>query len=190
MSSFWREKKEGLVSLFALVVVLLVLVALLLGPVVHHAERYRSELRRDARILQELRAVEAVQGEIVEAQRSYHERGLESWVYSGNLSEIGLDVQRRVSGWLAGAQVQRITPVNTRVAEAYQGVGVQAQFVSSMEELVEIIRQIEASRPLLLIERLQISPVAQRRTRNQPEPPQRVTVQMTVQTYVLTGVGT
>lgn len=185
MMQLWSEKKEGLLSLAVLLALVLVLIGLLLPPTLYHAERYRAELRKDARILQELRAIEAAQAEISDAQASFEERGLLEWVYSGlSADEVKLDVQRRVSDWLTGTRVQRITPVTTRTAGAYVGVGVQAQFTSTIDELLDVIRQIEEARPLLVIERMRITPLVQRRARNQPEPPQRVTVQVTVLTFI------
>ena len=188
MNKLWQDKKEGLISWLALLGLLLVVFLLLLGPVLHHADRYRFELGRDARVLQQLRAIEAVQDEITQVQQDYQERGLQGWVYTGqDASEISLDVQRRVSDWLSVTQVQRITPVRAKAENNYEGLGVQVHFTSSMEELLEVIQQVEQSRPLLVVEQMRVSPVAQRRTRNQPEPPQRVNVQMTIHTYVATG---
>lgn len=188
MKNQWQGKKEGLISWLVLLGVLLVIFLLLLGPILHHADRYRFELRKDVRVLQELRAIEAVQDEIIQVQQDYQQRGLQGWVYSGqSASEISLDVQRRVSDWLTVTQVQRITPVRVKVGNNYEGLGVQVQFTSSMDDLLAVIQQIEQSRPLLAVERMRVAPVAQRRTRNQSEPPQNVTVQMTIHTYVATG---
>lgn len=188
MNALWQEKKEGIISVLVLLGAVLALIAMLAGPVLYHAERYRGELRKDARVLQELRAIDAVQDEIGRVRQSYQERNLQDWVYAGHdTDEISLDVQRKISGWLAGSQLQRMTPVTSRVADGYAAVGVQVQFNATMEELLHTLRQIGTSRPLLVIERMRLSPLVQRRQRNQPEPPQRVSVQMTVQTYVLTG---
>lgn len=188
MNALWQEKKEGILSALVLAGVLLVLVILLMVPVLYQADRYRSELRKDARILQELRAIDAVQGEIIQVRQRFQERNLQEWAYAGHdTDEISLDVQRKMSGWLADSQPQRMTPVTTRVADGQAAVGVQVQFNATLDELLEILRQIETSRPLLVVERMRVSPQVQRRQRNQPEPPQRVSVQMAVQTYVLTG---
>ena len=188
MIKLWQDKKEGVISWLVLLGLLLAVFLLLLGPVLHHADRYRFELGRDARALQQLRAIEAVQDEIAQVQQDYQQRGLQGWVYTGqNASDISLDVQRRVSDWLSVTQVQRITPVRVKADNNYEGLGVQVHFTSSMEELLAVIQQIQQSRPLLAVERMRVAPVAQRRTRNQPEPPQNVTVQMTIHTYVATG---
>jgi|LSQX01.2.fsa_nt_gb lipopolysaccharide biosynthesis protein len=190
MSKLWMEKKEGLISLLVLVGFVLALIVFLLGPVVYQAERYRAELRRDARVLQELRAIEAVQDEIAQVQHNYQERGLQDWVYEGyDQNEISLDVQRRVSSWLSNAQVQRITPVTVKADSHYMGVGVHVQFTATMEELLAVFERVESSRPLLVVERMRLAPVAHRRANNASEPEQRVTVQMTVQTYVASGEG-
>lgn len=188
MSALWRNNKEGIVSLLLLIGVVLVAIALLLGPVLYHAERYRGELRRDARVLQELRAIEAVHEEIKLVQQSYQERNLQDWVYAGrDVNEISLDVQRKMSAWLADSQLQRMTPVVARAGAGHTAVGVQVQFTATMDELLQALRDIETSRPLLVVERIRLSPLVQRQRRNEPEPPQRVSVQMTVQTYVSAG---
>lgn len=186
MNTLWQEKKEGIVSMLVLVGAVLALIALLAGPVLYHADRYRSELRKDARVLQELRAIDAVQEEIGRVQQSYRERNLQDWVYAGHdTDEISLDMQRKMSSWLSGGQLQRMTPVTSRAAEGYAAVGVQVQFTATLEQLLHTLEQIESSRPLLVVERVRLSPLSQRRQRNQPEPPQLLSVQMTVQTYVL-----
>lgn len=189
MISHLQKNREGLISLAVLLVVLLLLLITLATPLIYHADRYRSELRRDMRALQELRAIDAVQGEIQHALQNYQERNLQDWVYAGsNHDQISLDVQRKVSGWLERVQTQRVTPVvKPDMSETYTAVGVQVQFVASMEELFDIIQRIEQSKPLLVVDRMQITPLAQRRSRNQPEPPQKIRVQMTVQTYVAAG---
>lgn len=188
MNMLWQENKEGIVSVLVLAGAVLMLIALLASPVLYHADRYRSELRKDARVLQELRAIDAVQEEIDQVQQSYHERNLQDWVYTGrDTDEISLDVQRKMSSWLVGSQLQRMTPVTARVADGHAAVGVQVQFTATMDELLHTLRQIENSRPLLVVERVRLSPLVQRKRRNQPEPPQLVSVQMTVQTFVLAG---
>lgn len=190
MSALWQEKKEGVVSVLVLIGALLALIALLAGPVLYYVERYRGELRKDARVLQELRAIDAVQGEIGQVRQSYQERNLQDWVYAGHdTDEISLDVQRKISGWLAESQLQRMTPITSRLADGYAAVGVLVQFNATMDELLHILRKIETSRPLLVVELIRLNPLVQHRQRNQPELPQRVSVRMIVQTYVLTGGG-
>lgn len=181
----WSEKKEGLASLAVLFVLLLMLAALLLGPALYYIERYRTELRKDERVLLELRAIEAAQADIQDAQKRFEKRGLLDWVYSGvTAEEARLDVQRRVSEWLANTQVRRITPVTSPTGTGYIGVGVHAQFTATLDELLELAQYIEEARPVLLVERMRLAAVAQRQGRNQPPQPQRVTVQMTVLTFV------
>lgn len=189
MISSLKRNREGLVSLVVLLVVVLAALISLATPLLYHADRYRSELRRDMRVLQELRSIDSAQEDIRKALDSYQERNLHSWIYVGdNTDQISLDVQRKVSAWLDQVQTQRVTPVaKPNANETYTAVGVQVQFTASMKELFEIINQIGHSKPLLVIDRMQVTPVPQRRTSNQPEPPQRVRVQMTVQTYVASG---
>lgn len=184
-----KKNKDGLISLLVLLAIMLVVLVSLLTPLLYHADRYRSELRRDMRVLQELRAIDAVQDDIQQALQSYQDRNLHGWIYAGNnIDQISLDVQRKVSGWLEQVQTQRVTPViKPNTNETYTAVGVQVQFVAKMDDLFDIIQKVEQSKPLLVIDRMQITPQVQRSTSSQPEPPQYVRVQMTVQTYVATG---
>ena len=172
-----KKNKDGLISLLVLLAIILVVLVSLLTPLLYHADRYRSELRRDMRVLQELRAIDAVQDDIQQALQSYRDRNLHGWIYAGNnIDQISLDVQRKV------------TPViKPNTNETYTAVGVQVQFVAKMDDLFDIIQKVEQSKPLLVIDRMQITPQVQRSTSSQPEPPQYVRVQMTVQTYVATG---
>ena len=183
MMNLWQSKKEGVVSLAVLLAVLLALFLMFLSFVAFHAERYRSELRKDARILQELHAIEAVQDKINQVQQSYQERELQNWFYaSRNVDDVSLDVQRRVSDWLIETQVQRVTPVVTRTDGEHVAVGVQVQFVATMEALMRLARNIDEAKPILMIEKVRLSPASRRR--NDPEAKQEVSVQMTVQTYL------
>lgn len=188
MNALWQEKREGVVSVLVLFGVVLAFIALLTGPVLYQMDRYRGELRKDTRILQELRAIDAVQEEIGLVWQSYRERNLQSWVYAGHdTDETSLDVQRKMSSWLAGSQLQRMTPVTTHVADGYVAVGVQAQFTATLDELLHVLQEIQSSQPLLVVERIYLGPLDQRQRRNQSESLQLVSVQMTVQTFVLSG---
>lgn len=188
MTSLWRTNREAVVSLAVLLALLVLLVVLLLGPVLYQADRYRSELRRDARVLMELRAIEAVQGDIEALRENYQERNLHEWVYANRgTDEISLDVQRKVTGWLAGAEVQRVTPVVSRADSEHVAVGVHVQLLATLEQLQDFLGAIERSRPLLVVENMRLTPETQRRTRDGGVTPQVLGVQMTVQTYVLAG---
>lgn len=183
MERLWREKREGLVSLAVLLVVIIALLALFLAPVSYHAERYRAELRKDKRILQELRAIEAVRGELGEVRQYYEAAELDSLVYLDvTPAEVSLDIQRRLSDWLANAQIQRTTPIEGRARDGYVEVGVQVQFSATLEVLLETLGAIELSSPRLVVASLRLSPVRQR-ARNQ-EQVQMLSVQMTVQTVL------
>lgn len=190
MMRVWQDKKEGLVSLAALLVLFIVVVALLIVPLLDQADSYRRELHKDARLLQELRAIEAAQTAINTVQKDFEERGLQKWAYTGaTADDVKLDVQRRVSDWLSGTEVQRITPLVKQEPGRAQGVGVHAQFSTSLDELFNVFNNIEQARPLLVVERLRITPLGQPRSMNQPEPPQKITVEMTVLTFISDEAG-
>lgn len=190
MMRVWQDKKEGLISLVALLVLLVVVAILLIVPVFNQADNYRRELRKDARLLQELRAIEAAQVAINTTQKDFEERGLQQWAYTNaTADDVKLDVQRRVSDWLSATEVQRITPLVKQEVGRALGVGVHAQFSTSLDELFNVFNNIEQARPLLVLDRLRITPLAQRRSLNQPEPPQRIMVEMTVLTFISDEAG-
>lgn len=188
MTQFWREKKEAVVSWLVLLCLLAIPYLVLAEFAGEKAAAYQREFQRNGRLLQELRGIEAVREEIQQVRQHYQERNLQEWAYTErSLDDVRLDVQRRVTGWLSSAQTQRVSPVTPReAAEGYAAVGVQVHFIAELDELLEIIREVESSKPLLVVEHLRITPQIVRATNRNPYPPQKVSVQMTVQTYVAT----
>lgn len=182
MMAWLRRKRDGLTSLAILLGLVSGLLVVVMLPVLAQADKYRAELRKDRRILQELRAIEAVQLELAEVRERYAEGEFDELVYqAGKPADVGLDIQRNLSGWLSGTQVQRITPVEGRAKDGYVEVGVQVQFTASLPALTQVFTQIESSSPRLAVTALRLSPVRQRPTRNRPVPEQLLSVQMTVQ---------
>lgn len=192
LNALYRDKRESLISVVVLLLVLLLAGFLVMEPLLRSADRYRAELRKDARVLQELRAIEVVQDEIKQAQQSYEERNLQNWAYVGkSIDEVSLDIQKRITAWFAGVQVQRTTPFSRVLDEAHMAVGVDVQFSASLEELVNVLGEIEQGRPLLMVERMRINPLQQHRGFDNANEgmEQRVNVHMLVQTYIAMGDG-
>lgn len=184
----WVSKREGLISLVVLVTLLLFFFVLFLNPIVSQVERYRAELAKDARILQQLRAVDNARDILDSTFEEYQSRELQSWVYSKVRPDAAtLDVQRRVSSELtnAGAQVKSISPLPVKMENDYLTVGVQVSFIASMPALVEALNVLEQEKPLLVIDSIRISPQQTRRLRRGEVPEQLVGVQMTVLTFLV-----
>ena len=57
MRQLWTSKRDGIISLIVLIAVFLLAIIFILNPVVSQGERYRAELAKDARVLQQLRAI-------------------------------------------------------------------------------------------------------------------------------------
>lgn len=187
LQQLWLNKRDGVISLLVLIAVLLLAVILLLSPVFKQVEEYRVELARDARILQQLRAIDNARDALQLTFEEYQSRDLQSWVYSQtNADAATLDIQRRVSAQLssAAAQVRSISPLPVREQENYLIVGVQVDFTASMAELMEALTALEQEKPLLVIDNVRISPNRQRRLRRGEVAVQSVTVQMTVLTFL------
>ena len=188
----WNNKREGVISLLVLIAVLLFAIALLLSPVVNQVERYRTELAKDARILQQLRAIDNARDTLQSTFEAYQSRDLQSWVYSQTRPDTAtLDIQRRVSAELtsAAAQVRSISPLPVKIQDGYSTVGVQVNFTASMPALMEALHALEQDKPLLVIDNARISPVRQRRLRRGEVAEQLVSVQMTVLTFLVSDTN-
>lgn len=184
----WLYKRDGVISLAVLLGVLGLVFLLLLDPVLGQVQRYRSELAKDARLVQEMRGIVAMRDELQANFTAYQEQGLEGWVYSGgSVNNTVLDIQRRVTDQLtlASAQVSSVSPVTAKRQDEYLLVGVEVRFTAGMRTLMEVLQALEQERPLLLVNNLRITPQAQRRTRQGVVPEQLISVQMTVQTYLV-----
>ena len=111
-----------------------------------------------------------------------------SWVYSQERADtVTLDIQRRVSVELASAsaQVRSISPLAVKSQNGYSTVGVEVNFTASMYALMQLLKVLEQEKPLLVIDNVRISPVQMRRMRQGEVPEQLVSVQMTVQTFLV-----
>ncbi len=188
MQKLWMQKRDGVIALAVLIVVFLLLALLALNPVFSHVERYRAELRKDARVLQQLRAVDAARDALESTFQEYEEKGLQTWVYSQEqVDGVALDIQRRVSAELtqATAQVKTISPLPVKMQADYSAVGVKVDFSASMSALMEVLNALEQGKPLLVVDNLRITPARARSSRGGDFSEQTVDVQMTVLTLLM-----
>ena len=188
MQELWVRKKEGIISLAVLIAIVFLVIVFTLSPLVSQADRYRAELVKDARILQQLRAIDAARDSLESTFQEYQTRDLKSWVYSQERADtVTLDIQRRVSVELANAsaQVRSISPLAVKSQNGYSTVGVEVNFTASMYALMQLLKVLEQEKPLLVIDNVRISPVQMRRMRQGEVPEQLVSVQMTVQTFLV-----
>ena len=190
MRQLWTNKRDGIISLIVLIAVCLLTIIFILNPVVSQAERYRAELAKDARVLQQLRAINNARDALDSTFEEYQNRDLQSWVYSQTRTDaVTLDIQRRVSTELANAsaQVQSVSPLPVKMQDGYSMVGVQVNFSASMPALMQALTTLEQEKPLLIIDNVRISPSRTRRLRRDELPEQLVGVQMTVQTFLMSA---
>jgi general secretion pathway protein M len=190
MRQLWTNKRDGIISLIVLIAVFLLAIIFILNPVVSQAERYRAELAKDARVLQQLRAINNARDALDSTFEEYQNRDLQSWVYSQTRTDaVTLDIQRRVSTELANAsaQVQSVSPLPVKMQDGYSMVGVQVNFSASMPALMQALTTLEQEKPLLIIDNVRISPSRTRRLRRDELPEQLVGVQMTVQTFLMSA---
>ena len=188
MQELWVRKKEGIISLAVLIAIVFLVIVFTLSPLVSQADRYRAELVKDARILQQLSAIDAARDSLESTFQEYQARDLKSWVYSQERADtVTLDIQRRVSVELANAsaQVRSISPLAVKSQNGYSTVGVEVNFTASMYALMQLLKVLEQEKPLLVIDNVRISPVQMRRMRQGEVPEQLVSVQMTVQTFLV-----
>ena len=190
MRQLWTNKRDGIISLIVLIAVFLLTIIFILNPVVSQAERYRAELAKDARVLQQLRAINNARDALDSTFEEYQNRDLQSWVYSQTRADaVTLDIQRRVSTELANAsaEVRSVSPLPVKMQDGYSMVGVQVNFSASMPALMQALTTLEQEKPLLIIDNVRISPSRTRRLRRDELPEQLVGVQMTVQTFLMSA---
>lgn len=183
----WMNKRDGLISLLALAALGLVVILLILSPMAHQKGQYRSELSKDARVLQQLRAIDNARENLERTFEEYQSNDLQNWVYSKIAADsVTLDIQRRVSTELnnAAAQVLSISPLPVTLQDDYSKVGVQVKFSATMPALMQALSALEQEKPLLLIDSIRITPV-QIRVRTGEVAPQIVSVDMTVFTFLV-----
>lgn len=188
MRQLWNNKRDGVISLLVLIAVFLFAMMLFLSPVLSQTERYRAELAKDARVVQQLRALDTARDSLESTFQEYQSRDLQSWVYSKESSDsVTLDIQRRVSAELtnASAQVRSVSPLPVKVQDGYATVGVQVNFSASMAALMQALKALEQEKPLLVIDGIRISPIQVRRPRRGEQAEQLVSVQMTVLTFLV-----
>lgn len=190
MRQLWTSKRDGIISLIVLIAVFLLAIIFILNPVVSQGERYRAELAKDARVLQQLRAINNARDALDSTFEEYQNRDLQSWVYSQTRADaVTLDIQRRVSTELANAsaEVRSVSPLPVKMQDGYSMVGVQVNFSASMPALMQALTTLEQEKPLLIIDNVRISPSRTRRVRRGELPEQLVGVQMTVQTFLMSA---
>ncbi|MDY0205312.1 MAG: type II secretion system protein GspM [Pseudomonas sp.] len=183
----WMHKRDGCISVLILAGLILFLTLLVLSPIAHQKDRYRSELSKDARVLQQLRAIDNARENLEITFKEYQSNDLQSLVYSKIAADsVTLDIQRRVSTELnnAKAQVLSISPLPVTLQDDYSKVGVQVKFSATMPALMQALSAFEQDKPLLLIDSIRISP-EQIRVRRGEVVPQRVSVDMTVFTFLV-----
>lgn len=182
------NKYQGPISLALLGALVLVAGLLALTPVLERFDLYDQTLFRDGRMLQRLQSIEASRAELESTNQSFQGRNLGEWVYnsSTNAAAIGLDIQRRVTTVLAASQapLRSITPLPAQRREGFTVVGVRVNFSGSLPALMESLRTLEQSKPLLVIEDFRVNP-ANTQVRPQGVPAEQVTeVQMSVVTLL------
>lgn len=183
----WMHKRDGLISVLILAVLILFLILLILSSITHQADRYRSELTKDARVLQQLRAINNARENLETTFQEYQNNDLQNWVYSSASADtVTLDIQRRVSTELsnAAAQVLSISPLPVTLQDDYSKVGVQVKFSATMPALMQALNALEQDKPLLVVDSIRIAPV-QIRVRTGEVAPQIVSVDMTVLTFLV-----
>lgn len=183
----WINKRDGFISLLVLVSLILFLIILILNPITNQADRYRAELIKDARILQQLRALDNARKDLESTFTEYQNNDLQSWVYSKTAADAAtLDIQRRVSAELtnATAQIVSISPLLVKPQDDYLKVAVQVSFSATMPALMQALSALEQDKPLLVVDSIHITPTRQRVRRGEVAE-QLVSVQMTVFTFLV-----
>ncbi len=186
MSLSFLNRRDSVVSVAILLLVILLSVSFLVTPLLAQYEKYQFELSKDARVLQQLGAVVQSKEELQQAYQVFETQKLSSWLYNLNdPAAVALDIQRRVSTEIAknSGQLRTISPMPTKREDDYLLVGVQVHFTASLEAVMQMLKVLETDKPLLTVESLRLTPIAYRPRADEPDK-QLVDVQMSVATFV------
>lgn len=189
MRKLWVYKRDGVIALAILLILFLFIVTVTLMPLFSQIDDYRSELMRDARALQQLRAIDGARDDLESSFKEYQDKNLQTWVYSQERADtVTLDIQRRVSAELvsASAQVKSTSPLRAQSKDGYSLAGVQVNFSASMPALMQVLSRLENDKPLLVLDDIRISPSRGRGSLNgEVVEQQLVDIQMTVLTFLV-----
>lgn len=180
------SRRDSVVSVAILLLVLLIVAFFAVSPLFNQYERYQLELAKDARLLQQLGAVADSRQELQQTYQAFEAQELSNWLYDlEEPSAVALDVQRRVSAEIAknSGQLRTISPSPVRRQNEYLLVGVQVHFTASFEAVMQILEELETDKPLLTVDRLRLTPINHRVRAGELER-QELDVQMTVATFV------
>lgn len=186
MNLGFLNRRDSVVSVAILLLVILLSVSFLVTPLMAQYEKYQFELSKDARVLQQLGAVVQSKEELQQAYQVFETQELSSWLYNLNdPAATALDIQRRVSTEIAksSGQLRTISPMPTKRKDDYLLVGVQVHFTASLEAVMQMLKVLETDKPLLTVESLRLTPIAYRPRADEPDK-QLVDVQMSVATFV------
>lgn len=180
------SRRDSVVSVAILLVVLLIVAFFAVSPLLNQYERYQLELAKDARLLQQLGAVADSRQGLQQTYQAFETQKLSDWLYGlMEPTAVALDVQRRVSAEITknNGQLRTISPAPTKRKNEYLLVGVQVHFTASFEAVMQIVKELEINKPLLTIDRLRLTPINYRVRAGELER-QELDVQMTVTTFV------
>lgn len=182
------NRHRVLVSWGVLALLVLLLLSFIATPLVEKHDSYRLELIRDGRILQRLQSVAGSRQELEAAASQFQQRNLSEWVFPANQDPdtVVLTIQKRLSEILTAskANIRSIAPVRAPSDDGYVLAGVRVQFNGSLEALLDVLRAIDASRPLLIVEDLRLVPAVSRILGPNAPQPQAVEAIITVGTYL------
>lgn len=184
--SWLQSNKQGVLALTVLLGVVLFVICLASMPLFERSERYRLELAKDGRQMQQLLALSASREELERSYGEFRSKGLDQWVYQGRDAEaIELNIQRQVTEILSGqgVQVRTVSSIRGRQRDDYQVVGVQFSFSGNLAGVMHVFEAIGSIRPLLLVEDLRVAPTGIGYS-NEGAPKQSLEVEMSVITFL------
>ncbi len=186
MMSWLQSNKQGALALAIMLGIVLLVVFLASIPLFERSERYRLELVKDGRQVQQLLALSASREELENSYGEFRSKGLDQWVYQGRDAEaIELNIQRQVTEILSGqgVQVRTVSSIRGRQRENYQVVGVQFSFSGNLTGVMHVFEAIGSIRPLLLVEDLRVAPTGVGYS-SEGAPKQSLEVEMSVITFL------
>ncbi len=172
-------------------VVGLLILLLIAQPYLARHAAYDTEIERDSQLVNRLTRIVESKEAINDAFERFDDEGLINLVYPATWSanQVSLDIQKRLTEIVGahGAGVRTVAPINKK-QDGYRVLGVRINFSGQMDQVMGVLQDIEASKPVLIIDDIDIKSMRSRARRGQPVQ-QSAQVQLEALSYVLEAEG-
>ena len=169
MSEQLSSNQQRWLALGLLLLVGLLLITLVVMPIANQGLEYNENKQdlafRLKRFRQVIASKDSVLEKIAEAREQIQSQGYFSAQQSESLASAELQKLLKKSISAAGGQLTSTQVLPRKIEQSFIRISVKVRMVGDMEALRSVLYEIETSRPLILVEQLDIRPIRGKRNR-------------------------